>query len=115
MRTANLTDRGRRRPTNEDSVRTCDDLNFFMIADGVGGNRSGEIASQSALDALEKFIRHNPPEWLGSREEIFRYFRAAGIDVESYIGEKYKDGVLPCRDKREGKRLLALMRKELIP
>ncbi len=44
-----------------------------------------------------------------------RYFRAAGIDVESYIGEKYKDGVLPCRDKREGKRLLALMRKELIP
>ena len=85
MRTANLTDRGRRRPTNEDSVRTCDDLNFFMIADGVGGNRSGEIASQSALDALEKFIRHNPPEWLGSREEIFRYFRAAVTYVNQFI------------------------------
>ena len=85
MRTANLTDRGRRRPTNEDSVRTCDDLNFFMIADGVGGNRSGEIASQSALDALEKFIRHNPPEWLCSREEIFRYFRAAVTYVNQFI------------------------------
>jgi protein phosphatase len=85
MRTANLTDRGRRRPTNEDSVRTCDDLNFFMIADGVGGNRSGEIASQSALDALEKFIRHNPPEWLGSRDEIFRYFRAAVTYVNQFI------------------------------
>lgn len=85
MRTANLTDRGRRRPTNEDSVRTCEDLNFFMIADGVGGNRSGEIASQSALDALEKFIRHNPPEWLGSREEIFRYFRAAVTYVNQFI------------------------------
>ena len=85
MRTANLTDRGRRRPTNEDSVRTCEDLSFFMIADGVGGNRSGEIASQSALDALEKFIRHNPPEWLGSREEIFRYFRAAVTYVNQFI------------------------------
>ena len=85
MRTANLTDRGRRRPTNEDSVRTCEDLNFFMIADGVGGNRPGEIASQSALDAMEKFIRHNPPEWLGSREEIFRYFRAAVTYVNQFI------------------------------
>ncbi len=85
MKTANLTDRGRRRPTNEDSVRTCEDLNFFMIADGVGGNRSGEIASQSALDALEKFIRHNPPEWLGSRDEIFRYFRSAVTYVNQFI------------------------------
>jgi protein phosphatase len=56
-----------------------------MIADGVGGNRSGEIASQSALDALEKFIRHNPPEWLGSRDEIFRYFRAAVTYVNQFI------------------------------
>ena len=77
MKSGFITDRGRRRPTNEDSLRACEDLDFFMLADGVGGNRSGEIASQSALDALEKFVRHNPPEWQGSREEVFRYFRAA--------------------------------------
>ena len=80
-----MTDRGRRRPTNEDSLRACEDLNFFMLADGVGGNRSGEIASQSALDALEKFVRHNPPEWLGSRDEVFRYFRAAVNYVNQFI------------------------------
>ncbi|MBR2706387.1 MAG: Stp1/IreP family PP2C-type Ser/Thr phosphatase [Mogibacterium sp.] len=80
-----ITDRGRRRPTNEDSVRACGDVGFFMLADGVGGNRSGEIASQSALDALEKFVRHNPPEWLGSRDEIFRYFRAAVNYVNQFI------------------------------
>jgi protein phosphatase len=56
-----------------------------MLADGVGGNRSGEIASQSALDALEKFVRHNPPEWLGSRDEVFRYFRAAVNYVNQFI------------------------------
>lgn len=85
MRIGYMTDRGRRRPTNEDSVRACEDVSFFMLADGVGGNRSGEIASQSALDALEKFVRHNPPEWLGSRDEIFRYFRAAVNYVNQFI------------------------------
>ena len=80
-----MTDRGRRRPTNEDSLRACEDLSFFMLADGVGGNRAGEIASQSALDALEKFVRHNPPEWLGSRDEVFRYFRAAVNYVNQFI------------------------------
>ncbi len=85
MRVGYMTDRGRRRPTNEDSLRACEDLNFFMLADGVGGNRSGEIASQSALDALEKFVRHNPPEWLGSRDEVFRYFRAAVNYVNQFI------------------------------
>ncbi len=85
MRIGYLTDRGRRRPTNEDAVKVLDDVNFFMLADGVGGNRSGEIASQSALEALEKFVRHNPPEWLESREETFRYFRAAVKYVNQYI------------------------------
>jgi len=77
MRIGYLTDRGRRRPTNEDAVKVLLEQNVFMLADGVGGNRSGEVASQSALDALEKFIEHNPLEWLSSQEEIFRYFRAA--------------------------------------
>ena len=85
MKTGYMTDRGRRRPTNEDSLRACEDLNFFMLADGVGGNRSGEIACQSALDAIEKFVRHNPPEWLGSRDEVFRYFRAAVKYVNQFI------------------------------
>ena len=57
MKIGYMTDGGRRRPTNEDAVKVMEDVSFYMLADGVGGNRSGEIASQSALDALEKFIR----------------------------------------------------------
>ena len=85
MKVGYLTDRGRRRPANEDAVRALEDKNFYMLADGVGGNRSGEIASQSALDALEKFVRHNPPEWLTDKDEIFRYFRAAINYVNQFI------------------------------
>ena len=85
MKVGYLTDRGRRRPANEDAVKVLEDKNFCMLADGVGGNKSGEIASQSALDALEKFIRHNPPEWLKDEDEIFRYFRAAVNYVNQFI------------------------------
>lgn len=85
MRIGYMTDGGRRRPINEDAVKVLEDVNFYMLADGVGGNRSGEIASQSALDALEKFIRHNPPEWLEGRDEVFRYLRAAVRYVNQFI------------------------------
>ena len=96
MKSGFITDRGRRRPTNEDSLRACEDLDFFMLADGVGGNRSGEIASQSALDALEKFVRHNPPEWQGSREEVFRYFRAAVNYVNQFSHQAVRGQTTVC-------------------
>ena len=85
MKVGYLTDRGRRRPANEDAVKVMLDKKICMLADGVGGNRSGEIASQSALDALEKFILHNPPEWLSDGDEIFRYFRAGINYVNQFI------------------------------
>ncbi|MBQ0018643.1 MAG: Stp1/IreP family PP2C-type Ser/Thr phosphatase [Clostridiales bacterium] len=85
MRIGYLTDRGRRRATNEDAVKVLTDKSFYMLADGVGGNKSGEVASQSALDALEKFVRHNPPELLQDKDEIFRYFRAAVNYVNQFI------------------------------
>ena len=85
MKIGYLTDRGRRRPTNEDAIKIIPEKNICMLADGVGGNKSGEVASQSALDALEKFLTHNPPEWLEGRDEIFRYFRAAVAYVSQYI------------------------------
>lgn len=85
MKIGYLTDTGRRRPTNEDAVKVLEDLNFAMLADGVGGNHFGEIASQSALDSLEKFVRHNPPEYLSSQDEVFRYFRAATAYVNQSI------------------------------
>lgn len=74
MRIGHMTDKGRRRPKNEDALRVLADRNFFMLADGVGGNRSGEVASKTALDTVEKFVDHNPLEKLEGREDVFRYF-----------------------------------------
>ncbi|MBQ0005429.1 MAG: Stp1/IreP family PP2C-type Ser/Thr phosphatase [Clostridiales bacterium] len=85
MKIGYMTDKGRRRPKNEDALRVLPGKNFFMLADGVGGNKSGEVASKTALDALERFIEHNPLERLEGRDEIFRYFEAAVDFVNQMI------------------------------
>ncbi len=45
---------GRRRKNNEDSVLAREDFGVFVVADGMGGYRGGEIASQLAVDTIER-------------------------------------------------------------
>lgn len=85
MRVGYLTDKGRRRTQNEDAILVLEDKGIFILADGVGGNMSGEIASQSSVDTLEKFVQCNPPEFLVGRKEIFNYLRNAVKYVNQYI------------------------------
>jgi serine/threonine protein phosphatase PrpC len=47
-------DTGRRRKRNEDSVLALEDFGVFVVADGMGGYRGGEIASQLAVTTIEK-------------------------------------------------------------
>jgi len=45
-------DVGRRRKNNEDSYLVQEDLNLFMVADGMGGHSAGEVASKLAVDVI---------------------------------------------------------------
>jgi protein phosphatase len=58
-----LTDTGRCREHNEDSIRLNSDYNLFMVADGMGGHQAGEIASKMATDTVETALinHHNTP------------------------------------------------------
>jgi len=47
-----LTDPGKVRTTNQDSVRIVPELGLFLLADGMGGARGGERASQLAVDCV---------------------------------------------------------------
>ena len=49
-----------------------------------------------------------------SVEQLCRYWKLSGIDYVSYISDMYAQRLLPCKDKREGKRRIDAFRKELL-
>lgn len=51
------TDIGRRRSQNQDSVGVNQELGLFIVADGMGGHRGGEIASQMAIETVQEEVR----------------------------------------------------------
>jgi serine/threonine protein phosphatase PrpC len=59
---AGATDRGKRRANNEDSFLVRNEQRLFAVADGVGGQEGGEIASAIAVDTLREAV----PDLLGA-------------------------------------------------
>ena len=51
------TDVGLKRGHNEDTYKVVDDHALYMVADGMGGHSSGEVASRMACDAVAEFFR----------------------------------------------------------
>lgn len=50
------TDPGLRRAGNEDAVRVRAELDFCVVADGMGGHVAGEIAAGLVVEELERFV-----------------------------------------------------------
>ena len=49
-----VTDLGRVRTNNEDCFRIVESLNLFVLADGMGGEAHGEVASEMAVETIVK-------------------------------------------------------------
>lgn len=54
---AGLTHVGMKRNHNEDSFLLVPEVDLFIVADGMGGHSSGEIASRIAVDEVAEFFR----------------------------------------------------------
>jgi protein phosphatase len=79
------TDAGRKRQRNEDCFACDDQLGLFVVADGVGGNVQGHVASSEATDQILGFVRQGRQSLAAlaaspgdeSRQEVRRLLESA--------------------------------------
>ncbi len=60
---AGLTDIGRKRNNNEDSFYKDDQVGLYIVADGMGGHRAGEVASSTVVSSVKDYMEafHTSP------------------------------------------------------
>jgi protein phosphatase len=77
---AGLTDVGRKRDNNEDTFYGDDNIGIYIVADGMGGHRAGEVASSTVVSSIKDYMEafHTSGEAKGAGEGDMS---AAGIAV----------------------------------
>jgi serine/threonine protein phosphatase PrpC len=56
IESAGITDIGKKRNGNEDALFLDDNLGLYVVADGMGGHRAGEIASNLVVETMGEFF-----------------------------------------------------------
>lgn len=101
-----LSDIGLVRENNEDVWAEIEELNFFVLADGMGGHQAGEVASREAVSHLLRLIRKRfATAKKKGLKDIAKLLRRALIQVNSIV---YKIGKSEGELKGMGTTLCAL-------
>ena len=57
IESASITDRGKKRKSNEDALIIEDALGLYVVADGMGGHRAGEVASHLVVKTMGEYVK----------------------------------------------------------
>jgi len=57
IESAGISDVGKRRKQNEDSLFLDDRMGLYVVADGMGGHKAGEVASKLVVETIRDYIR----------------------------------------------------------
>ena len=67
------------------------DLQLYILADGMGGYKGGEIASKMATEAVKEYVHLNFPKTEGLKERILELVRQAAIYANKVVFDKSKE------------------------
>ncbi len=103
------TDIGLRREINQDSILVDKELNLFVVADGMGGHKGGEVASAMAVETLREVLKEKisapgfkPKDALqmAFREASARIHQKSTVDSPELMGMGTTlVGILSYKDK----------------
>ena len=87
-------DIGKSREINQDYYYISQDTDvprLYILADGMGGYKGGEIASKLATDSVKSYINSNFNENLVKKEEILKLIESAVEYANMVVYEKSKE------------------------
>ena len=86
MKTFYLTDSGKVRDHNEDSVTILKNANneyLLIVADGMGGHRAGEVASSMVISHMNN--RFNQLDSIGSKIDAINWLKDNVTEINKEI------------------------------
>lgn len=57
IESSGITDVGRKRKGNEDALFLDDDQKLYVVSDGMGGHKAGEVASEIVVETLRDYLK----------------------------------------------------------
>lgn len=88
------TDIGKAREKNQDYYYVSKDTDvprIYILADGMGGYKGGEVASKLATESVKKYIENNFSNIIKEKEEILKLIASAVEYANMVVYEKSKE------------------------
>lgn len=91
LRVGFKTDRGQQRSNNEDAFFVLPEQRVYIVADGVGGHNSGEIASRFAVQQIAEYVSKNQIPETQEEEALKNYLLKCLKQVNQQLYEMAKE------------------------